>query len=82
MNIFVGNLHAMTTAGQLSGLFFPFGRVISSKIARNSDTGHSLGFGFIVMDNHHSGTTAIQRLHNRFFMNAYLEVNETSQQYI
>jgi RNA recognition motif-containing protein len=81
MNIFVGNLHALTTAGQLSNLFLQFGRVISSKIAMDFDTGHSLGFGFIVMDSH-SGDTAIQQLNNRYFLNTYLEVNETAYQSI
>jgi len=77
MNIFVGNLHALTTAGQLSNLFLRFGRVISSKIAMDFDTGHSLGFGFIVMDSQ-SGETAIQQLNSRYFLNTYLEVNETA----
>jgi RNA recognition motif-containing protein len=81
MKIFVGNLHALTTAGQLSNLFIRFGKVISSKIAMDFETGHSLGFGYIVMDSP-SGQTAIQQLNHRFFLNSYLEVNETAHQYI
>ena len=81
MNIFVGNLHALTTAGQLSHLFLRFGRVISSKIAMDLHTGQSLGFGFIVMDTR-SGETAIRQLNNGYFMDTYLEVNKTAHQYI
>jgi RNA recognition motif-containing protein len=81
MNIFVGNLHALTTAGQLSGLFFRFGRVISSKIAMDFNTGQSLGFGFIVMDTQ-SGAMAIRQLNNSYYLSTYLEVNETAHQYI
>jgi len=81
MNIFVGNLHALTTAGQLSHLFLRFGRVISSKIAMDFNTGQSLGFGIIVMDTQ-SGATAIQQLNNSHYLDTYLEVNETAHQYI
>jgi len=80
MNNFVSNLHALTTAGKLSGLLFRFGRVISSKIAMDLNTGQSLGFGFIVMDTQ-SRATAIRQLNNNYYLSTYLEVNETAHQY-
>ena len=79
MKNFVGNIYALTTVGQLSNLFIRFGKVISSKIAMDFRTGHSLGSGFIGMDSA-SGETAIQKSNNRFFLNCYLEVNETVHQ--
>jgi RNA recognition motif-containing protein len=77
MNIFVGNLNTMTTARQLSDLFFRFGKVLSSKIIMDSGTGCSLGIGFIEMDKR-SGLVTIEQLNNLNFMNSYMEVNEVA----
>jgi RNA recognition motif-containing protein len=77
MNIFVGNLNKKTTAKHLFQLFLQFGRVISARIIMDNQTGHSLGCGYIEMDNH-AGTAAIQDLNNRFFMNSFMEVNEVT----
>lgn len=77
MNIFVGNLNKKTTAHHLFQLFLQFGKVISVRIMMDNQTGHSLGCGYIEMDNQ-AGTVAIQNLHERFFMNTYMEVNEVT----
>ena len=75
MNIFVDNLNKKTTAQDLFHLFLQFGKVISARIEMDSQTGYSLGCGFIEMDNN-AGAIAIQSLHERCFMNSYMEVNE------
>jgi len=75
MQIFIGNLNAMTTARHLADLFLPFGAVHSSKIVSDNVTGHSLGFGFINMESQ-CGRMAIQRLNRLLFMNTYMEVKE------
>lgn len=75
MQIFVGNLNAMTTARQLAELFLPFGTVISSKIVTSGPNGRSRGKGLVVMDGF-SGKRAIRKLHQLLFMNSYIEVNE------
>jgi len=77
MNIFVANLNKKTTARQLFQLFLQFGKVNSVRIVMDDETGHSLGCGYIVMDNK-AGAMAIQNLHERCFMNCYMEVNEVS----
>jgi RNA recognition motif-containing protein len=77
MNIFVGNLNKKTTAHHLFQLFLQFGKVISVRIAMDNQTGYSLGCGYIEMDSQ-AGSAAIQNLHERFFMNTYMEVNEIS----
>lgn len=75
MNIFVGNLNEKTTAQHLFQLFVQFGKVISARIVMDTETGHSLRCGYIKMDNK-AGARAIQNLHQRCFMNSYMEVNE------
>lgn len=77
MNIFVENLNRKTTAHDLFHLFLQFGKVLSARIVMDSQTGYSLGCGYIEMDNN-AGAMAIQNLHERCFMNNYMEVNEVS----
>ena len=73
MQIYIGNLSEMTTAQQLARLFLPFGSVQFSHIERDKRTGRSLRFGFIEMDMV-SARSAIQKLNQILFMNAYVEV--------
>ena len=47
--IYVGNLAAPTTEQELARLFTRVGRVMSVRIMRDRDTGHSRGFGFVEM---------------------------------
>lgn len=75
MNIFVGNLSQLTTARHLSVLFIQFGKVHAVKIIRDDITGHSMGIGFVEMDNQ-CGAIAIQQLDCMNFMNRYMEVKE------
>ncbi|WP_207512928.1 RNA recognition motif domain-containing protein [Longitalea luteola] len=74
MKIFISNLNFKTTAVHLSNLFLQFGIVLSAKIIMDN-TGHSLGYGYIVMDQQ-SGNSAINVLNNINFMNHYIEVSE------
>lgn len=78
MNIFVANLNSKTTARQLFQLFLQFGKVSSVRLMMDDNTGHSLGCGYIEMDDNKAGAIAIQNLHQRFFMNTYMEVNEVT----
>ena len=75
MQIRIGNLNVMSTQKQLAELFFPFGKVTSSKIERSDPEGHSGRIGFIEM-NKSCGNAAIRKLHLLLFMNAYIEVDE------
>jgi RNA recognition motif-containing protein len=65
----------MTTQKQLAELFFPFGKVTSSRIESSDPKGRSRRIGFIEM-NHLCGKEAIRKLHLLLFMNAYIEVDE------
>lgn len=75
MNIFVGNLNAMTTTSHLISLFLPFGIVRSVKIIHDSPNGRSLAIGYIQM-NDRCAKMAIYELNNMKFMNYFLEVTE------
>lgn len=75
MQIRIGNLSVMTTQKQLAELFFPFGKVTSSKIENSVREGRSRRIGFIEM-NHLCGKEAIRKLHLLLFMNSYIEVDE------
>lgn len=77
MQIRIGNLNVMTTPIQLAQLFFPFGKVISSKIEGSGPKGPSRGIGFVEM-NYNCGKEAIRKLHLLLFMNSYIEVDEVS----
>jgi RNA recognition motif-containing protein len=75
MQIRIGNLNVMTTQEQLVRLFFPFGKVTSSKIESSDPHGRSRRIGFIEM-NKLCGREAIRKLHLLLFMNTYIEVDE------
>jgi RNA recognition motif-containing protein len=75
MRIFVGNLSDMATATHLSNLFIKFGVVLSVYIMPNENNGHSLGYGFVEMDEV-PGAMAIAQLDSSQFMNRYIEVDE------
>jgi RNA recognition motif-containing protein len=75
MQILIGNLNSMTTAKHLTDLFLPYGVIYSSKIISDTETGHSLGIGYIDMESHYA-KVAIQQLNRLQFMNYYMEVSE------
>lgn len=50
MNIYVANIGFNTSADQLRKLFAGFGRVITSGIFTDRQTGNSRGFGYVRMD--------------------------------
>ena len=45
--LFAANMPYSFTDGQLAELFEPYGIVITSRMARDRETGQSKGFGFV-----------------------------------
>jgi|GEM_PF-1607061 len=78
MNIYVGNLHNNMSEAQLRDLFSEYGKVLSVKIIMGMETGQSLGYGFVEMDDRADGQRAVRKLNNLNFMNMYLEVSEAN----
>lgn len=74
--IYVGNLPFTTTNESLSEMFASFGKVDSSKIVIDRDSGRSKGFGFVEMSVGAEADTAIEKLHGSDFGGRSLTVNE------
>lgn len=74
--IYVGNLPFSTTSDALASMFHPFGKVDSSKIITDRETGRSKGFGFIEMSDANEAESAISKLHGSDIGGRLLTVNE------
>lgn len=74
--IYVGNLPFSATNESLSETFGQFGRVDSSKIITDRDTGRSKGFGFVEMSDSSEADSAIEKLHGSDMGGRALTVNE------
>jgi RNA recognition motif-containing protein len=74
--IYVGNLPFTATSESLSELFGQFGKVDSSKIITDRDTGRSKGFGFIEMSDSAEADSAISQLNGADHGGRSLTVNE------
>jgi len=75
MRIFVGNLSEKVTVTHLVSLFVIYGKVNSAYITPDDMSGHSMGFGFVEMEDN-SAAMAITALDSCRFMNRYMEVYE------
>ena len=74
--IYVGNLPFSATNESLSEMFASFGKVDSSKIVTDRDTGRSKGFGFVEMATDDQAAAAIEKLHGSDMGGRNLVVNE------
>lgn len=74
--IYVGNLPFSATNESLSETFGQFGRVDSSKIITDRDTGRSKGFGFVEMSDSSEADSAIEKLNGSDMGGRALTVNE------
>lgn len=75
MRIFVGNLSEKVTSFHLITLFITYGKVSSAHIIPDDANGHSMGFGFVEMEDN-CAAMAIEGLDSCRFMNSYMEVYE------
>lgn len=74
--IYVGNLPFSATNESLSEMFASFGKVDSSKIVTDRDTGRSKGFGFVEMSDASEADAAIEKLNGSDYGGRSLTVNE------
>lgn len=74
--IYVGNLPFSTTNESLTSMFSQFGKVESSKIITDRDSGRSKGFGFVEMPNSQEAEMAITKLNGSDMEGRSLTVNE------
>lgn len=72
--LYVGNLPFDANVDELREMFSPYGRVVSTAIATDRETGQSRGFGFVEMNE--GAEEAIRALNAAQFGGRSLTVNE------
>lgn len=78
-NIFVKNLDTSVTDEQLKALFVPFGSILSAVVQKDSETGDSLGYGFVNFDTHDSAQAAVDALNGKNFAGKDLYVGRAQK---
>ncbi|MDQ6991843.1 MAG: RNA-binding protein [Mariprofundus sp.] len=76
MNINVGNLSFHTSDDELRELFSEFGTITSAKVAIDSGTNRSRGFGFVEMPDDREAKAAISALNGVEINGRKVRVNE------
>ena len=80
MKLYVGNLSFETTNQDLTDLFSTVGKVESSNVIEDRETGRSRGFGFVEMSSQEEGKNAIAQLDGKEVDGRSLKVNEAKPQ--
>jgi RNA recognition motif-containing protein len=78
--IYVGNLPSHATEPDLRNHFGQAGEVVSVKILKDQQTGHSRGFAFIEMSTRRQAQKAVSMLNKRIFMENEILVKEARMQ--
>lgn len=74
--IYVGNLDAGTSAGEIEVLFQQYGKVSKAGIICDPATGLSRGFAFVLMGNDREGEDAIRNLNQTALAGRRIDVKE------
>jgi len=75
-SLFIGNLDPDIDEKFLYDTFGAFGVIVQTpKIARDSETGNSKGYGFISFDNFESSDAAIEAMNGQYLMNKAITVS-------
>ncbi len=74
--IYVGNLNLLTNANQVQTAFESYGRVLKAGILCSRNTGSSLGFAYVLMNNDREGNEAIQGLNGADLDGRPMDVQE------
>jgi RNA recognition motif-containing protein len=77
MDIFVAKLNSETTADQIKELFSQYGKVSSTKLIMDRETGMSKCYGFVEMEDESEGNAAIEHLNDTHFMGNYIVVKKS-----
>ncbi|KAJ3183740.1 Splicing factor 3B subunit 4 [Gaertneriomyces sp. JEL0708] len=74
-SLFIGNLDPDVDEKLLYDTFSAFGVIVQTpKVARDPDTGHSKGYGFVAFDNFDASDAAIEAMNGQFLMNKPISV--------
>jgi cold-inducible RNA-binding protein len=77
MDIFVAKLNSETTADHIQELFSQFGKVGTTKLIMDRETGMSKCYGFVEMEDEAEGNAAIEHLNDTNFMGNYIVVKRS-----
>ena len=80
MKIFIGSLSYNVTGGDLRQAFEAFGKVTSSNVIKDEQSGRSKGFGFVEMPVLAEAQSAIAALNGQAFKGRTITVNEARSQ--
>ena len=80
MKLYVGGLAYSVTEKELEDLFATIGKVVSSAVIKDRDTGQSKGFGFIEMYVDTDGQKAIAELNGKELSGRQIVVNQARPQ--
>lgn len=75
-HIYVGNLSWECTNDDLHVLFYKYGAVVSARVVKDSENGHSRGFGLVEMGASGSAD-AIRSLNGSKYQGRSIKVNES-----
>lgn len=80
MKLYVGGLAYSVTEQELETVFAEFGKVSSSAVIKDRDSGQSKGFGFIEMENNEEAKAAMSALNGKEISGRSITVNEARPQ--
>ncbi len=78
--LYVGNLSYNIDDNQLSELFAQFGKVLSTKVITDRESGRSKGFGFVEMSTDEEAQKAIENLNETELEDRKIIVSEARPQ--
>jgi RNA recognition motif-containing protein len=80
MKLYVGGLAYSVTEQELEALFAEYGKVTSSAVIKDRDSGQSKGFGFVEMSDDTEAKAAMSALNGKDFNGRSITVNEARPQ--
>ncbi|MDB5186148.1 MAG: hypothetical protein JWL85_671 [Candidatus Saccharibacteria bacterium] len=80
MKLYAGGLPYSMTDQELEALFAEFGKVTSTAIIKDRDSGQSKGFGFVEMENDDEARAAIKELNDKEVNGRKLMVSQARPQ--
>ena len=78
--LYVGGLAYSVTEQELEAFFAEIGKVTSSAVIKDRDSGQSKGFGFIEMENDADAKKAIEELNGKDLKGSSIMVSEARPQ--
>lgn len=80
MKLYVGGLAYAVTEQDLEALFAEYGKVTSSAVIKDRDSGQSKGFGFVEMEDLKEAQNAIKELNGKEVSGRSIMVNQARPQ--